>query len=115
MTKKDIVPEPYEHYMDHFSPLEVKVTGDFENAMRQFKSLVQKSKILSVYKQKQVYEKPSEKKKRKKREMIERMRSHHHKEHMMKTGEWDRKQKQKDEKKKIFLNKKRKEAEEFFE
>lgn len=46
-------------------PLEVKVYGNFEKAVRAFKALVQKEKILSQYKDAQVYEKPSDKKRRK--------------------------------------------------
>jgi len=49
-------------------PLEVKVYGNFEKAVRAFKALVQKEKILSQYKDAQVYEKPSDKKRRKKNE-----------------------------------------------
>ena len=47
-------------------PLEVKVYGNnFEKAMKAFKALVQKEKILSSYKDRQSYEKPSDKKRRK--------------------------------------------------
>lgn len=46
-------------------PLEIKVYGNFEKAVRAFKALVQKEKILSQYKDAQVYEKPSDKKRRK--------------------------------------------------
>ena len=47
-------------------PLEVKVYGDsFDKAMRAFRALVQKERILSKYKERQTYEKPSEKKRRK--------------------------------------------------
>lgn len=49
-------------------PLEVKVYGNFEKAVRAFKALVQKEKILSQYKDAQVYEKPSDKKRRKRNE-----------------------------------------------
>lgn len=50
-------------------PLEVKVHGDnFDRALRTFRALVQKERILSIYKEKQVYEKPSVKRRRKKNE-----------------------------------------------
>lgn len=50
-------------------PLEVKVYGNnFEKAMKAFKALVQKEKILSLYKERQSYEKPSDKKRRKRNE-----------------------------------------------
>ena len=50
-------------------PLEVKVYDNFERAMKIFKSLVQKERILSLYKEKSRYEKPSDKKRRKRNEM----------------------------------------------
>lgn len=51
------------------TPLEVKVTGNFDQAMRLFRALVQKEKVLSTYKEKSRYEKPSDKKRRKRNEM----------------------------------------------
>jgi ribosomal protein S21 len=50
-------------------PLEVKVFGNFDKAMRVFRTLVQKERILSLYKEKQSFEKPSDKKRRKRNEM----------------------------------------------
>ena len=42
-------------------PLEVKVYGNnFDKALRAFRALVQKERILSSYKEKQSYEKPSD-------------------------------------------------------
>ena len=50
-------------------PLEVKVYGNnFDKALRAFRALVQKERILSSYKEKQAYEKPSDKKRRKRNE-----------------------------------------------
>jgi small subunit ribosomal protein S21 len=50
-------------------PLEVKVYGNnFDKAIRTFRSLVQKERILSSYKEKQSYEKPSDKRRRKRNE-----------------------------------------------
>jgi len=47
-------------------PLEVKIYGNnFDKAIKAFKALVQKEKILSLYKERQSYEKPSDKKRRK--------------------------------------------------
>ena len=47
-------------------PLEVKVYGNnFDKALRAFRALVQKERILSSYKEKQSYEKPSDKRRRK--------------------------------------------------
>ena len=54
--------------------LEVKVVnGNFDKAFRMFKSLVQRERILSSYKEKQSYEKPSDKKRRKRNEMKRKM------------------------------------------
>jgi small subunit ribosomal protein S21 len=51
-------------------PLEVVVyDGNFEKALRAFRALVQKERILSLFKEKQSYEKPSVKKRRKRAEM----------------------------------------------
>lgn len=47
-------------------PLEVKVYGNnFDKALRAFRALVQKERVLSAYKEKQSYEKPSDKRRRK--------------------------------------------------
>lgn len=51
------------------TPLEVKVNNNFDRAMKAFRALVQKEKILSTYKEKSRYEKPSDKKRRKRNEM----------------------------------------------
>jgi len=51
-------------------PLEVKVyNNNFDKALRAFRALVQKERILSSYKEKQTYEKPSDKRRRKRNEM----------------------------------------------
>lgn len=51
-------------------PLEVKVyNNNFDKALRAFRTLVQKERILSIYKEKQSYEKPSDKHRRKHNEM----------------------------------------------
>lgn len=50
-------------------PLEVKVYGNnCDKAIKAFRTLVQKERILSVYKDKQSYEKPSDRIRRKKNE-----------------------------------------------
>ena len=52
-------------------PLEVKVYGNnFDKALRAFRALVQKERVLSSYKEKQTYEKPSDKRRRKRNESI---------------------------------------------
>lgn len=50
-------------------PLEVKVYNSFDKALKAFRALVQKERILSSYKEKQSYEKPSDKRRRKRNEM----------------------------------------------
>jgi len=50
-------------------PIEVIVyNNSFDKALRAFRSIVQKERILSLYKEKQTYEKPSDKKRRKRAE-----------------------------------------------
>lgn len=49
--------------------LEVKVYDNFDKAFKAFRTLVQKEGILSSYKEKQSFEKPSDKKRRKRNEM----------------------------------------------
>ena len=49
-------------------PLEVKVYNNFDKALKAFRALVQKERTISVYKEKQRYEKPSDKKRRKRNE-----------------------------------------------
>jgi small subunit ribosomal protein S21 len=50
-------------------PLEVKViNSNFDKALRAFRALVQKERVLSTYKENQFYEKPSDKRRRKKNE-----------------------------------------------
>jgi len=79
-------------------PLQIVVTGSFEQALRDFKGLVQHERIIGLYKERQSYEKPSEKKRRKKREAAERKRLAEMRERMMASGEWDRRQKAKQKK-----------------
>jgi small subunit ribosomal protein S21 len=86
-----------------FSPLEVKINGprreEFEDAFRKFKAKVQKEKILSEYKDRQSYEKPSERRRRKRREALERRLSTEARQRQILTGEWDKRQKLKQNKK----------------
>ena len=85
--------------LSYFEPLQVKVRGpskeEFDESSRIFKSVVQKDKVLSLYKEKQQYEKPSIKKRRKQREAHERRLSAELKEELIKTGEWDKRMKKK--------------------
>ena len=55
-------------------PIEIVVYNNgFDKALRAFRALVQKERILSLYKEKQTYEKPSDKKRRKRNEMRRKM------------------------------------------
>jgi small subunit ribosomal protein S21 len=61
--------EKLAHEAIQAEPLQVKVYGNnFEKALRAFRALVQKERILSIFKEKQTYEKPSNKKRRKRNE-----------------------------------------------
>lgn len=85
--------------LSYFKPLEVNVRrGREDDSFRYFKSLVQKEKVLTEAKERMHYEKPSIKKRKKKKAAMERRLADAHKEKMMKSGEWDKKQKQKLEK-----------------
>lgn len=79
-------------------PLEVVVTGSFEDACRRFKTMVQSEGIISTYKAKQAYEKPSEKKRRKSREAEERRLLLASREALILSGEWEKRQKRKEQK-----------------
>jgi small subunit ribosomal protein S21 len=78
-------------------PIEVKVEGssreDFEYAFRKFKALFQRERIVGQIKERMAYEKPSAKKRRKEREAVDRRVMTQIRENMVKTGEWDRRQK----------------------
>lgn len=79
-------------------PLEVVVNGNFEDACRRFKTLVQNEGIIATYKSKQTYEKPSEKKRRKRREAAERRILTANREILILSGEWEKRQKKKEAK-----------------
>lgn len=59
----------------HIQPVQAKAlevtvyNNAFDKALRAFRALVQKERILSAYKERQSYEKPSDKKRRKRNEM----------------------------------------------
>lgn len=79
-------------------PLEVVVTGSFEDAYRRFKTMVQSEGIIPAYKAKQAYEKPSERKRRKRREAEERRLLLASREALILSGEWEKRQKRKEQK-----------------
>lgn len=67
---------PSDEYLATFSPIEVKVSqnGRVEDAIRRFRSMVTKERIMSDLKEHQTFEKPSMKKRRKQRESLARQR-----------------------------------------
>jgi small subunit ribosomal protein S21 len=75
------------------SPIEVVVEGssreDFEHALRKFKTMFQRERIVGQLKERSFHEKPSEKKRRKRREAENRRLMTERRERMMKSGEWD--------------------------
>src|SRR5690606_26867747 len=79
-------------------PIQIEVTHYFEDALRRFKSLVQKEKIIGQVKARMEYKKPSEKKRLKIREASERKMLQAIREKQIETGEWDKRKKQKDKK-----------------
>jgi ribosomal protein S21 len=93
------MPNPPEYDRTKIRPIEVVVEGssreDFEIAFRKFKLLFQRERIVGQLKEKMAYEKPSERKRRKRREATGRKLMAEVRENMMKTGEWDRRQKKK--------------------
>ncbi len=59
-------------YLDYFQPLEVEVPNRVEDVIQKFRAMVTKERIMSVLKEHNSYEKPSEKRRRKHRESIQR-------------------------------------------
>jgi len=93
-------------------PIEIEVTGSFEDAFRRFKSLVQKERIIGQVKARMEYEKPSERKRRKRREAYESRMLQAMREKMIESGEWERRKRQKEQKRAEKLEQKiRKQAE----
>lgn len=94
--------------IDH---LEVHVQhGNFEDAFRRFKTLIQNEGIVAEYKARQSYEKPSEKKRRKRRESEERRFLTAAREAQILSGEWEKRQKKKEAKRQIRAEERRKQA-----
>jgi ribosomal protein S21 len=93
-------------YLSEFAPIEVKVFGhNFERAFKNFRYLVQKERILSAYKEKQSFEKPSDKKRRKRNESMQKQLEAELKRKKLLSGdlekELEKKQKQKEQKRKL--------------
>ena len=89
-------------YLDDFSPLEVQVYGNnFDRAFKTFRAMVQKDRILSLYKQKQSHEKPSVKKRRKRNEMAQKRQELEAKRQRMLSGEFDKEMQKKQRAKEV--------------
>ena len=69
-----------------------------EDAAKKFKLLFQRERVVGQLKEKASYEKPSAKKRRKRREAHGRRLMAAMRERLMQSGEWDRRQKQKQQK-----------------
>lgn len=89
-----------------YSPLEVTVDSSLEDAIRRFKLAVQKEGVIGDLKEKSAFEKPSIKKRRKAREARARKLLADARAKLVATGEWDRRRKQKEQKKADKLAKK---------
>lgn len=81
---------PPEMDLSYFSPIEIKVYNNFEKAFKAFRTLVQSEKILSTFKEKQSYEKPSAKRRRKHNESIRRTLENEAKQRKIISGEYER-------------------------
>lgn len=99
---------PREMDFSYFAPIEVKVFNNFEKAFKIFRTLVQSERILSLFKEKQSYEKPSIKRRRKKNEAMKRTAEAEMKMEKIRSGEYDKEK----AKKQLKKEKKRKEFEE---
>lgn len=99
---------PPEMDYDYFSPIQIVVYNNFEKAFKAFRSLVQAEKILSIFKEKQSYEKPSDKKRRKHNETMRRNFEDAAKQKKILSGEYE-KEKVKKQAKKDKRNKERNE------
>lgn len=94
-------------------PLEVKVNDDFHRALKNFKFMVQKDRVLSNYKKRMSYEKPSDYNRRKKAEGIKKVKDTELRNKKIASGEFERelaKKKQKKEKDKLLKERKAQET-----
>lgn len=100
---------PQELDFSYFKPVEIVVlNNNFDRALKIFRSLVQSERILSEYKQKQSYEKPSEKRRRKINESKQRAFEAEMKQQKIDSGEYEkelvRKQLKREKKKLLRAN-----------
>lgn len=81
---------PKETDWSYFKPVQIEVFGNFDRAVKNFRSLVQSEKILATYKEKSRYEKPSEKKRRKQSEALQRVFEEEMKQKKILSGEYEK-------------------------
>ena len=94
-------------YLNYFKPLEIEVRSSLEEALKHFKSLVQKEKIIADFKERQQYTKPSVKRKQKHKKALQRQKLALLRESQFLSGEWERiQQRKEDRKRKKNQNKK---------
>lgn len=96
---------PPEFDFSYFQPIQVEVFNNFEKAAKIFKTLVQSEGVLAKYKEKQSYEKPSEKRRRKHNESVRRVIENEIKQKKILSGEYEREKL----KKQVLKDKRRKE------
>jgi small subunit ribosomal protein S21 len=95
-----------------FRPLEISVyNGNFEDAFRKFKTIVQNEGIVAEFKSRGAYEKPSERKRRKRREAEERRLLTASREALIASGEWEKRQKKKEQKRAAKVEERKKQQE----
>jgi small subunit ribosomal protein S21 len=81
-------------------PLQVVVErNDVDEAHRRFKTMVQRENIISDFKERRFYEKPSERRRRKRREARARKLAMEARQKLISSGEWDKRMRKKLEKK----------------
>lgn len=97
VTEKSSIPQELDP--TYFKPIQVQVFGNFERAMKTFRTMVQGEKILSDYKEKSRFEKPSDKKRRKKAEAIQRAFEEDMKQRKILSGEYEKEKAKKLQKK----------------
>lgn len=100
-----------------FSPLQVEPKGSSDEAIneafRDFHKAFQKERVVGQLKERQAYEKPSEKKRRKRREAKERRLMIEARDRMMLSGEWEKRLKQKELKKQKKIEERQKKLEDY--
>jgi small subunit ribosomal protein S21 len=78
--------------------LEVKVIGDFDESVRRFKTYFQRERIVGQLKEREAFEKPSDKKRRKQREARQRALMLDARAKMIENGEWEKHKSNKEKK-----------------